>query len=129
MSKKRQSPSIVAAKHFPRDFFYGGLNLTSDVTNSGSLNPNPMTSNMFVANKAQTNLNPPQTFRARDNLIDKMRGKKVSLCENLHPTLIKSDDCKNANDQGPTRLNLSRTRHQKNISEICKKGMQLESVR
>ena len=50
----------------------------------------------------------------------------MSLCENLHPILIKSDDCKNASTHGPVKI--SRPRHQKNISEVCKKGIQLESV-
>ena len=87
-----------------------------------------MTSNILVSSKAMNISNPPQTFRARDNLLDRMRGKKVSLCENLHPILIKSDDFKSAstNTHGPVKI--SRLRHQKNISEVCKKGIQLESV-
>ena len=55
-----------------------------------------------------------------------MRGKKVSLCENLHPILIKSDDCKPGSTQGPVKL--SRPRHQKHVSEVYKMGLPLEPV-
>ena len=52
----------------------------------------------------------------------------MSLCENLHPILIKSDDCKSASTSTHGPVKIHRPRHQKNISEVCKKGIQLESV-
>ena len=50
----------------------------------------------------------------------------MSLCENLHPALIKSDDCKPSSTHGP--VNSSRSRHQKHLSEVYKIGLPLEQV-